>query len=257
MTNHTFRELKRLSREFLMGRYMTPVLAVITATILPGILLMPFSTSTMTHWNVQTATYAIAAIIIGLLAQLLNAGIVRIHLLLAKRQSVSLKDLFWAFRNQPDRFLLSALFMTIMFLLPAVPAGLYLLMLARKKMTAAYLVVTVAAVILLLSIILLYMACSFCLVFPFYIEHDDMSVIEGFRSSLRYMRGNKMRYFLLQLSFLGWQLLGLCSMGIGMLWISPYISQTQANFYLDLTSQLHQNTEPNISDFNETESSAQ
>lgn len=257
MTNRTFRELKRLSREFLMGRYLTPILAALTAALLPGMLLMPFSTSKLTQWNLQTATYVIAAIILGLLAQLLNAGIIRIHLLLAKRQPVSFQDLFWAFRNQPDRFLLSAFLMAVLFLLPVVPAGMCLFLLAHKKMAAAYLIAIVAATILLLSIILLYLAYSFSLVFPLYIEHDDISVMEGFRSSLHYMRGNKMRYFLLQLSFLGWQLLGLCSLGIGMLWITPYISQTQVNFYLDLTRQLHPAPEPGVSDFNETGSSAQ
>lgn len=238
MKKQTFRELKRLSREFLMGKYITPVLAIIAASLLPAALLMPFSASTMTQWNVQTATYVIAAAIIGLLTRLLNAGIIRIHLLLARHQSVSFKDLFWAFRNQPDRFLLSALLMALIFLIPILPASVCLFWFSLKKTTAACL--SMAAAVILLSIVLLYLFYSFRIVFPLYIEHEDMGVLEGFRLSIRYMHGNKLRCFLLQLSFIGWQLLGLCSMGIGMLWISPYISQTQANFYLDLTRPLNE-----------------
>lgn len=243
MKKQTFRELKRLSREFLTGSYITPILAMITASLLPVTFLMPFSTSTITQWNVQTATYIIAAAIIGLLTQLLNAGIIRIHLLLAKHQTVSFMDLFWAFRNQPDRFLLSAMLMAVLFLIPILLAGICLFQFSLKKTTAACL--SMAAAVILLSIVLLYLMYSLHIVFPLYIEHEDMTVLEGFRSSIRYMHGNKMRCFLLQLSFIGWQLLGLCSMGIGMLWISPYMSQTRANFYLDLTSQLNQNSVPN------------
>lgn len=243
MKKQTFRELKRLSREFLTGSYLIPILAMVTAYLLPAALLMPFSTSTISQWNVQTATYVIAAAIIGLLTQLLNAGIIRIHLLLAKHQPVSFQDLFWAFRNQPDRYLLSALLMAAIFLIPILPASICLFRFSLKKTTAASL--SMVAAIILLCIILLYLTYSFRIVFPLYIEHEDMSVLEGFRSSIHYMHGNKLRCFLLQLSFIGWQLLGLCSMGIGMLWISPYMSQTQANFYLDLTSQLNQNPTPN------------
>ena len=52
-----------------------------------------------------------------------------------------------------------------------------------------------------------------------------------------------MRYFLLELSFIGWSLLGLLTLGIGLLWILPYITQTNTQFYLDLTQQ---QTEQNV-----------
>ena len=51
------------------------------------------------------------------------------------------------------------------------------------------------------------------------------------------MKGNKWRYFLLALSFLGWILLGILTLGIGFFWITPYIETTIAAFYNDIKAQ--------------------
>ncbi|AIQ46962.1 hypothetical protein R70723_14540 [Paenibacillus sp. FSL R7-0273] len=47
-------------------------------------------------------------------------------------------------------------------------------------------------------------------------------------------RGHKFRMFVLDLSFLGWILLGLLAFGIGILFVQPYINATKAELYLDL-----------------------
>ncbi|WNS45566.1 DUF975 family protein [Paenibacillus sp. MMS20-IR301] len=47
-------------------------------------------------------------------------------------------------------------------------------------------------------------------------------------------RGHKFRMFVLDLSFLGWILLGLLALGIGVLFVQPYINATKAELYLEL-----------------------
>ncbi|OKP91781.1 hypothetical protein A3844_01275 [Paenibacillus helianthi] len=47
-------------------------------------------------------------------------------------------------------------------------------------------------------------------------------------------QGHKFRMFVLDLSFLGWILLGLLALGIGVLFVQPYINATKAELYLDL-----------------------
>ncbi|WP_143592733.1 DUF975 family protein [Vagococcus martis] len=49
------------------------------------------------------------------------------------------------------------------------------------------------------------------------------------------MNGHKERLFWLDVSFLGWYLLGLLTLGIGFLWINPYVNATKAAFYDDLS----------------------
>lgn len=52
------------------------------------------------------------------------------------------------------------------------------------------------------------------------------------------MEGNMGRFFYIELSFIGWALLGLLSCGIGMLWVTPYMMQVSVNFYRSLTGEL-------------------
>ncbi len=47
-------------------------------------------------------------------------------------------------------------------------------------------------------------------------------------------QGHKFRMFVLDLSFIGWILLGLLALGIGVLFVQPYINATKAELYLKL-----------------------
>ena len=48
------------------------------------------------------------------------------------------------------------------------------------------------------------------------------------------MDGHKMELFLLELSFIGWIILGVITFGIGMLLVEPYMVTTIAHYYEDL-----------------------
>lgn len=48
------------------------------------------------------------------------------------------------------------------------------------------------------------------------------------------MKGYKWKYFCLNLRFLGWLVLCILSLGIGFLWLIPYVQVTNANFYEDI-----------------------
>ncbi|SMH69421.1 conserved hypothetical protein [Latilactobacillus curvatus] len=48
------------------------------------------------------------------------------------------------------------------------------------------------------------------------------------------MNGHKFRFFVLQLSFLGWDILAGLSLGIGYFWLTPYKNATYMAFYKDL-----------------------
>lgn len=50
------------------------------------------------------------------------------------------------------------------------------------------------------------------------------------------MRGQKMKLFLMDLSFIGWGFFCVFTMGIGFFWLCPYIVTAKAEFYEDLKS---------------------
>jgi uncharacterized membrane protein len=70
----------------------------------------------------------------------------------------------------------------------------------------------------------------------FYIlkDHPEISPMEAIRRSKEMMVGQKWRYFVLNLSFIGWALLCILTLGIGFLWMHPYISVTNSHFYDEL-----------------------
>lgn len=62
-------------------------------------------------------------------------------------------------------------------------------------------------------------------------ENPEMSAKEAMEVSMRMMDGNKWRLFCLQLSFIGWEILCIFSLGIGFLWLNPYVNAATAAFY--------------------------
>jgi len=74
---------------------------------------------------------------------------------------------------------------------------------------------------------------SFSYMLTFYILRDEPSIgiLEAITRSRKMMDGHKMEAFLLLLSFIGWALLGIVTLGLAFLWITPYFSVTFAKFY--------------------------
>lgn len=63
-------------------------------------------------------------------------------------------------------------------------------------------------------------------------DDNSKSIIQCLKESAGMMKGYKFKYFVLLLSFLGWAILGLIPLGIGLLWVVPYMNVTVASFYL-------------------------
>jgi uncharacterized membrane protein len=75
---------------------------------------------------------------------------------------------------------------------------------------------------------------SYSMAFFILRDNPDMKGSEAITASRNLMNGHKMRLFLLGLSFIGWSLLCCLTLGIGFLWLCPYIVQSIAHFYEDL-----------------------
>jgi uncharacterized membrane protein len=70
----------------------------------------------------------------------------------------------------------------------------------------------------------------------FYILRDNpgMTANEAITASREMMNGNKMKLFLLDLSFIGWILLTIVTFGIASFWTLPYMQAARAAFYEDI-----------------------
>ena len=65
-------------------------------------------------------------------------------------------------------------------------------------------------------------------------DQPELSAVDCIDRSMSMMNGYKWKLFLLDLSFIGWALLCILTLGIGMLWLNPYVYCSRAQFYEEL-----------------------
>ncbi len=68
-------------------------------------------------------------------------------------------------------------------------------------------------------------------------DYPELGGNKALRLSADMMQGHKLKLFCLGLSFLGWILLCILTLGIGFFWLCPYINQTVANFYEEVKAE--------------------
>ena len=62
-------------------------------------------------------------------------------------------------------------------------------------------------------------------------ENPEIGVMEALNMSKAQTLGFKWQLFVLDLSFLGWIIVGSLCLGVGTLWVTPYMAATEAQFY--------------------------
>ena len=65
-------------------------------------------------------------------------------------------------------------------------------------------------------------------------DYPDLSFDEAIEQSMHMMNGFKSKLFMLDLSFIGWAILCVFTLGIGFFWLMPYVYTNHALFYEDL-----------------------
>ncbi|CEN78291.1 integral membrane protein [[Clostridium] sordellii] len=66
------------------------------------------------------------------------------------------------------------------------------------------------------------------------VENTEIGVIEALKRSYKLVDGFKSDLFILELSFIGWLIVCIITLGIGFLWYTPYYEITLGNFYVKL-----------------------
>lgn len=243
--NVTFGELKLRSRRSLYGNFgslagVQILLMAASAFLVPVIyvLLVPMIVAAVMIDTARGMLFSLAffgAILILYLAVVLlftlfKIGISKIYLELAQARPFVFGDVFFAFRNGIWKFIgISALIFGMSLAASLLP--LVSMLLFRNTSYAE----PVQTVFQCIQIILtLWIVTSFAFPFNLLIENPEKGVFQCMRESYGLMRGNRIRYLLLAISFFGWYLLIYTTVGIGCVWVGPYLLCTFTHFYLDL-----------------------
>lgn len=170
-------------------------------------------------WGLAVGTFAVFLIIslclqlipiLGSIASLiisgpLALGIAIFSLSISRNENTELEHLFQGFQNfgkSLGAYLLSVLFILLWTLLLIIPG-------------------IIAAI-------------SYSMTFYILAENPSIDPMEAIDKSKEMMYGYKWKYFCLTLRFLGWALLCVLTLGIGFLWLLPYMYVTYAKFYEDI-----------------------
>lgn len=74
-------------------------------------------------------------------------------------------------------------------------------------------------------------SCAYSQTYYVLRDNPELKYNAAIERSMAMMQGHKMQYFLLCLSFIGWYLLTILTLGILTFWVLPYISCTMAHYY--------------------------
>lgn len=224
------KELKRIARENLDGKYSAPMLAYTITLSITLIVELTFSLL-----QTQTIILYIVEFLISVVTIILTCGQYRIHLAIARGQKYSWKDLFYPIKNQPDRYILGQILYLVLMVVAMIPYFVGIVLLSQSSVMLVLLSIPCS---ILSIILLLFVVLNFEPVFFFMLDDENLSVMEAFKKCRSVMKGNKGRYFYISLSFLGMLLLVTLSLGVTIIWVAPYMTQTITAFYLDVSGQL-------------------
>ena len=78
---------------------------------------------------------------------------------------------------------------------------------------------------------------SYCFAPFISMDNENLTAEECIEQSMKMTQGYKMKLFLLDLSFIGWYLLCIVTLGIAILWVVPYHEAARIALYEDIKAQ--------------------
>lgn len=96
-------------------------------------------------------------------------------------------------------------------------------------------------------------AYSYSQMFYLVDEFQGMKIRKAMKISMKITKGHKMDLFILDLSFLGWALLSVCTFGLASLYVTPYIEMTKVNAFHALLKEAVENGTVTLEELHEGE----
>lgn len=180
--------------------------------------------------------YFICSLIVSLLSTIFTIGYEKMILEISRGHEARLGDLLYGFSHQPDRIILLTILLSLVSLACMLPGSLLLAAGAIMKLIPLTLVGILA--LLAGTVFLFILSFGYSMVFLLYLDNPEKGVIQLMRESRTLMKGNKGRYFYLQISFIGLMLLSILTCFIGLFWLVPYMEMTSVLFYRNLLNEV-------------------
>lgn len=244
--------LKALSRGNLYGHYGPLMGAALIVGILPMLIMFPFNkildiqiSNLLTvilageaiEWP-KVIIYYVIQLVVTAFTSVLGIGVYKMHLDLARGKRIEFMNLLYGFSSNTLQCVILSVAMMLLNNIFTWP-GMICQAVATIYDGDVKLVLNIVGLVLLLAgaIVMIVITVGVSMAY-FTILEAECSAFAALKKSYALMKGNKLRYVGLVLSFLGWMFIGICSAGIGFLWIAPYMQQTKTMFYMDISGEL-------------------
>lgn len=238
-------ELKNLAKDKLQGKYGAAVLILFLYSLITnGTTLFISMLANMTSATVYALTGSSSAVtVMTIVFELINltaviilgilqAGITLFFLNIACGQPYATGNMFYGFKRDSGKTLILSAAVGLCNAVCLYPSQ-YCLSAYLNNRNSQMLYI---ACILMLIGFCVYIPISLSLSQVFYLmlDYPDRTARDTLALSFQVMRGNRGHLFYLQLSFLPMIILCICSLGIGFLWLNPYMQMTYTYFFLDI-----------------------
>jgi len=228
----TTTELKSAARALLQGKYREYIGAYITAELILTLISTIASSvlPTDTTWGL---IFDLAiSFVLALISAVFLLGIIHYTMNICKGQPYQLSNVFYGFRSQPDKAIICKFLFILAELICLLPTILFAVLFYITESSLLMIVMSIFLVIGFSAVIILHLTLHF--VYYLILDYPDASIKELIIYSANMMHGHRIRLFYLYASFLPLYVLGILSMGIGLLFVEPYVNVTLAQFYLDV-----------------------
>ncbi len=224
-------ELKAIAKEQSLGKYGTLIGANILIYAFQ-ILVSGITTVSTSGSILFVIINNLITLIVNILLGILVSGKAYLYMNLLYSQPVSTADVFFGFRQQPQKaVVVQSVFVLVDFLV-SIPAQIFMILYINNpsyNLMGAMIIALAIGLIINVYVSLVYSQ-------SFFILHDfpDRSTKEILATSRRLMKGSKLRLFYINVSFLPLYILGCIAMFVPLLWIGVYRYATSCAFYQDL-----------------------
>lgn len=243
MINHKkVAELKGIAKEKSIGQYGTLIGANIILFLI-SITISIISSSVVAGNSVVAIIFGqIVSLAVSIFTGILISGRAYLYMNLLYSQTVSVSDIFFGFKQHPEKAMYIRAFFTIINTLTGIPMIYFAYMFSISRSIEYYGYMLIAISVQL--VIAVYIDLTYSQAFFLLHDFPDRSAKELLSTSRRLMRGNRLRLLYLHISFVPLYLLGCIAFFIPMLWVSVYQYATTCAFYQDLIACAAQNNTP-------------
>ncbi len=226
-------EIKEIAKDKLLGNYRLAVLAILLIQLVTIVIRDLSSTLFRTETFVTSILNLLFLFISLTLLEIFSIGKANLFLNLMTNREAKLQNLYVGFqKNTSQGIILCGIRTLITSIAFTVPSTLFMNFAFQEDHPITTLITTI--VFLIGTIITIYLLLTISQVFYLFNDFPDLSAIDAIKFSCKITKGHRLRLFYLHISFVPWYLLSILTLGLGLLWIVPYLQSSLTLFYLNL-----------------------